>query len=141
MTPLTLIEKVFLLRKVAPFRTLNLDALLPIADKLLQSHFNAKELLFSVGEESHRIYFIVQGAIRLYTPRKQREKTLGPEECFGDEALFAEKPRGYSATSLEASCLLSLSRTHLLTVVAEFPSVALGFLALYADRLPDRACL
>lgn len=134
---LTLLEKVFLLHKMAPFEQLNLDTLLPIADKLILNSFEEEETIFLKGEEAYRIYFIVSGQVQLSCD--QDHVVLREGEYFGDEALFNEGMRAYNAKSTLLTDLLSLSRNHLLNVCAECPSVALGFLTLYAQLLPARS--
>lgn len=60
----TLIDKTFLLKKTAPFRSLTLEMLLPIADKLAIAGFDRGDLIFDIGNEAHRMYFILEGSVQ-----------------------------------------------------------------------------
>jgi len=138
MKKLTMIDKVFLLKRTPLFYTLDLDLLLAIADKLGMVMFEPEEIVFSIDEDAHRIYFIQKGEVEVRNSAKQLCTTLVQGDYFGDEALFNEKPRAYEAVSKTESLLLTLSRTNLLNIISECPSVALGLLQVYATLLPMR---
>lgn len=134
----TLIDKAFLIKKTALFEQLDLDLLLAIADKLTLAHFDKGDLIFNHNEEAHRMYFIVKGSVSILDKNQVQLASLGPEDFFGDESIFSEKPRGYTATCQEDTILLSLSRTNLLTIISECPSVAVGLLQAYTSTTPFR---
>ena len=64
--------------------------------------------------------------------------TLTTGEFFGDESVFNEKARAYSAKSLSQTRLLTLSRNHLLGIIAECPSVAVALLEAYSANIDFR---
>lgn len=134
MNKFSLVDKAFLLKAAAPFRSLTLDLLLPIADKLAIATFDADDEIFSSGEEAHRMYFLAAGTIELASDL--RAVTLESTGYFGDEALFNDGRRSYSARCKSDAVLLTLSQTNLFTIISECPAVALGFLAVYATQLP-----
>lgn len=133
MNTITLIDKAFFLKKTLMFNTLDLDLLLAIADKLQVVSFESQESIFDPGEEAHRMYFIVRGEVEIRDAKKMLLATLGAHEFFGDESMFNEKPRAYEAVSKTKSILLTLSRTNLLTLISECPSVAVGILQAYTS--------
>lgn len=132
MKPLTLIDKAYLLKRTELFKSLDLDELLPIADKLSQAHFDADKTIFTKGDQALRMYFIAKGQVECDTT------TLEAVDFFGDEAIFSLEPRAYTARSKTESILLSISRTNLLTIISECPSVAVGLLHLYGLAMPIR---
>ncbi len=138
MKKVTLIDKAFLLKRTPLFETLDLDLLIVIADKLGIVVFEEDEVLFAEGEEANRVYFIQKGEIEIKGRGLKESVVLQAGDFFGEESLFNEKPRAYSATSLSESQLLTLSRTNLLTIIAECPSVALGLLQVYTTKIPNR---
>jgi CRP/FNR family cyclic AMP-dependent transcriptional regulator len=138
MKKLTLIDKAFLLKKTPLFGTLDLDLLLPIADKLITTNFDAGDHIFHVQDEASRMYLIVHGSVEIRDPSGKTLATLSSDNFFGDESIFNEKPRGYEVISKTDSQLLSLSRTNLLTIISEYPSVAVGFLQVYASSVVFR---
>lgn len=138
MKKLTLIDKAFFLKRTPLFSTLDLDLLLPIADKLGVAEFDANEAIFSLNDEGFRMYFIVSGSVEIRNSQHQVLATLSNEEFFGDESLFNDKPRAYEAIARTDTLLLSLSRTNLLTIISECPNVAVGFLQVYTSQTPLR---
>lgn len=139
MKPLTLIDKAFLLKRTPPFSTLDLDLLLTIADKLGLVVFDAGDYVFAIGEEANRMYFIVKGEVQIKDNDQTLLYTLETGNFFGEESLFNNKPRGYAAFTPVETVVLTLSRTNLYTIISECPSVAVGFLQVYASAIPLRS--
>ena len=135
---MTLIDKAFMLKKTSLFGGLDLNLLLPIADKLGSLDFEPKEMVFHIGDEGSRIYFIVQGKIEILDKNKLSLAHLSHNDFFGDESIFNELPRGYTAISQTATRTLTLSRMHLLTIISESPNVALDLLKLYSSSIHFR---
>lgn len=133
MNKLTLIDRAFFLKKTPLFGTFDLDLLLPIADKLQIITFESDQPVFDINEAAYRIYFIVKGSIEIRDENNLILETLSDDDFFGDESIFNEKPRGYKAVSRTHSTLLALSRTNLLTIISECPSVAVGLLQAYTS--------
>lgn len=138
MKPVTLIDKAFLLKRTPLFGSLNLDLLLAIADKLGVTFFNPGDLVFAADEEANRMYFIIKGTVEIKDPLSKSSVALRNGSFFGEESLFNDKPRAYQAISLAESSLLTLSRTNLYAIISECPSVAVGFLQVYASAVPCR---
>lgn len=138
MTKLTLIDRAFLLKKTPLFSALDLDLVLAIADKWQVMSFDPDTTIFGINEEAYRLYFIVQGTVEVRSSESKIITLLKPEEFFGEEALFSDKPRAYEAISKTEAVLLALSRTNLFTVISECPSVAVGLLQAYAAVTPFR---
>lgn len=138
MKRLTLVDKAFFLKKTLLFSALDLDLLLAIADKLSIVSFDDGKQIFGVGEEAFRMYFIVKGTVEIRDPQHNVLAELSDEDFFGDEAMFNEKPRTYDAISKTDTVLLALTRTNILTIISECPSVAVGFLQAYTSTTAFR---
>lgn len=132
MKKLGLIDKAFLLKRTPLFATLDLDLILTCADKLGISTFESGDIIFEKGEEAHRMFFIAKGQVRIEDEAKN--VLLKGLDFFGDESLFNEKTRSYRAIAIEPTTLLTLSKTNLLTIISESPSVAVGLLQVYAQE-------
>lgn len=139
MKKLSLIDKAFVLKRTPLFSELDLDLILTIADKLGISVFEENETVFLFGDEATKMYFVVKGQLQLFDEEGQAMQELKPLDFFGDEALFNERPRYYTVKSMTESTLLTLSRTNLLTIISECPSVAVGLLQVYSSAHPLRA--
>lgn len=138
MNRLTLIDRAFFLKRTPLFATLDFDLLLAVADKLSIISFDPDEPIFRINEEAYHMYFIVSGSVEIRDVQNHVLATLGADDYFGDEAVFNEKPRAYSAKSQDKTTVLALSRTNLLTIISEYPSVAVGFLQAYTSATPFR---
>ena len=138
MKKLSLIEIAFFLKRLKIFNDLDLDILIAIAEKAGQDIYDPNERVFSITQRPMRLYLIVKGAVKLLTQDKLMQATLKDEEFFGDEALFCEKPRSYHAICCQKTHLITLSRTNLLTIISECPSVAISLLSLYSNQIQCR---
>lgn len=139
--PVSLIDKAFLLKKVKLFCSLDMDFLLAISEKTEVSHYKSGTEIFRSGQSGTRMYIIAEGIVEIRVSDKKDIVTiweLGAPECFGDESLLNEKPRGYEASAKMDLKLLSFSKTQFLNILEECPSVALAFLETYATKTTFR---
>ncbi|MBX7066019.1 MAG: cyclic nucleotide-binding domain-containing protein [Parachlamydiales bacterium] len=134
----SLIEKAFFLKKTRLFSDLDLEILLAIAEKLHEDEYDKDEKVFTPGQVANRIYLIASGIVQIFDAERRAVCELGTGEYFGDESLFNELPRGYAATCKTDTLFLTLSRSHLLSVISECPSVAVTLLQAYSLQLPCR---
>ncbi|HSX26059.1 MAG TPA: cyclic nucleotide-binding domain-containing protein [Chlamydiales bacterium] len=134
----SLIEKAFFLKKTRLFNELDLEILLAIAEKLHEDDYDAGEKVFTPGQVANRIYFIVQGAVQILDERLKPLAELNAGDYFGDESLFNDQPRSYAALCKKDTLFFTLSRSHLLSIISECPSVAVALLQSYSHELPCR---
>ncbi len=138
MKELSLIEKSFFLKKQLLFDGLNLELLLAIADKMLQDDYDYDEKVFIKNQSANRMYFIVHGSVEIYDMEDTKPVILKKNQFFGEESLFSGEPRFYSATCITETVFLTLSRTNLMTIISECPSIAISFLESFSKNLPCR---
>lgn len=134
----SLIEKAFFLKRVRLFSDLDLEILLAIAEKLHEDAYEKEEKVFTSGQVANRIYLIVSGSLQIFDEEKRPLCELGPGDFFGDESLFNEQPRSYAVICKTDTLFLTLSRSHLLSIISECPSVAVTLLQIYSQQLPCR---
>lgn len=137
MKQLSLIEKTFFLKKVTLFEELDLDLLFAIADKMQQDIFDPNENVFQKGQTANRMYIIVRGSVTIQNDSGVSQQ-LHDTDFFGDEGLFNEQKRTYQATCASETLLLTLSRSDLLFIIAECPSVAVSLLRTYTQDFSCR---
>ncbi len=138
-TNYTLIDKAFVLKKTPMFGCLELDLLLPIADKMHPTHVRAGEVIFEHGEQAYSMYFITEGKVTIANKQGALLASLQTGEVFGDEAVFSGSTREYEAKGEVNTELLTLSRADLLAIIYEYPRVATGFLEAYTKITPFRS--
>jgi signal-transduction protein with cAMP-binding, CBS, and nucleotidyltransferase domain len=134
----SLIEKAFFLKKTRLFNELDLEILLAIAEKLYEDAYDADEKVFTSGQVANRIYLIEQGVVQIFDEHHKLRCELQAGDYFGDESLFNEQPRAYAAICKTDTLFLTLSRSHLLSIISECPSVAVALLHSYSQLLPCR---
>lgn len=134
----SLIEKAFFLKKMRLFSDLDLEILLAIAEKLHEDEYEKEEKVFTPGQVANRIYLIASGSVQIFDEHRKLLSELGCGDYFGDESLFNEQPRTYSAICKADTLFLTLSRSHLLSIISECPSVAVTLLGAYSQELPCR---
>ncbi|MCP5469824.1 MAG: cyclic nucleotide-binding domain-containing protein [Chlamydiales bacterium] len=127
MKQLNLIDKAFLLKKTSLFGALDLDLLLTLSDKMELRGFIEDDCIFKKGQEGNQMYLVVSGIV------EADGKLLTSGDFFGDEAVFNEKPRAYNAICKEKASLLAMTRNHLLSIIAQCPSVAVALLRKYTQ--------
>ncbi len=133
MSKLGLIDKAFILKRCALFQEVELDLILPLADKASIGTFNKGELIFAHNQEGSRLYIIAQGSVSLFDESKLLAECLA-YDYFGDEALFNDRPRGYNAESTDRSIIVSIAKTHLMSFLIECPTVAISLIQSWAQR-------
>jgi CRP-like cAMP-binding protein len=138
MKPFSLIEKTFFLKKIRLFAELDFELLLSIAEKMHDDDYDANEKVFTAGQVANRIYFIAHGTVELTDSKMRPLGELSVGDCFGDESLFNDTPRAYAAVCKTDALLLTLSRSHLLSIISECPSIAVSLLQSYSQALPCR---
>lgn len=91
------------------------------------------------GEASTTLYLILSGKVKVYTVDAQRNEQVlsiqGPGEHLGELALLTDAVRTASATTLEDSQLMVLSRRRFVECLSEYPQIALNL----DDSLAERA--
>jgi len=106
--------------------------LLTISDRLEIVTHRKEEKVFQLDQDAHRMYLIVDGRVLIQNKEGKRLAELTAGEFFGDEALFHEQPCAYEAICESPLTLLALSRSHLLSIIAECPTVAIALLEAYS---------
>jgi CRP/FNR family transcriptional regulator, cyclic AMP receptor protein len=138
MKPPSLIEKAFFLKRVRLFSEIEFELLLSIAEKLHEDDYDANEKIFSMGQAANRIYLIEKGVVQLVDERAKPIVELEEGDFFADESIFNDNPRSYGAICKTDAVLYTLSRSHLLSIISECPTVAIALLQIYASALPCR---
>lgn len=135
---MNLIDKAFLLKKTSIFNSLDMDFLLAISDKAETIVFKPNTYIFSEGQQSFSLYIISEGIVCLSQPNSSIEVNLKPYDYFGEEGLFSNKARSYSARATTMVKTLVLSKGVFLCIIEECPSIAIYLLELYAKQIPLR---
>ena len=96
-------------------------------------------ILFLEGDPGDDIYYILEGAIKVFildsSGRENILALLGPGDFVGEMSIIDEKPRSATAQALEKSQVLVLNRTLFASQIKENPSIAFRIIQILVERL------
>jgi voltage-gated potassium channel len=110
-----------LVAKVPSFRGLPADAIAEIASVLQSTVVGAHQVLIERGATAERIYFLVEGMVKVELPDMPVYLQRG--EFFGERALLYNRPRQATIVTMEECRLLYLDREPFLELLRAHPSI------------------
>jgi ATP/ADP translocase/HEAT repeat protein len=128
-----LIEKVFLLQQVdllQDARGAHVALLASIAEEVA---IREGTVLLEAGAVPDAMYVVTRGSVELHG--SGHHITAGPEYAFGTWALIDDQPSPVSATAVEPSRLLRVTRDDFHDLLADHPELAIGLLRGLARRM------
>jgi len=118
---------------------LELETLASIQEIANRIKVSAGEILFFQEDPGEALYMIEKGSVEISVMaangRKLSLNVMRPNEVFGEIAVLDGGPRTATATVLEASTLLAVTRPALLKLMRENAEVAADLLAMLCNRL------
>ncbi len=128
-----------LLRNVVLFRGMPPPMLLELADKLRHIHYRAQTDIFHEGDEGATLYIVIKGAVKIFIPVIDgREVVLAVHrkyDLLGEMSLLDGHPRSASATTIEDTEAVSLSREDFLSVLRKYPEAQRAIIDVLVARL------
>ena len=95
---LDLVERIFFLRKMLPFRKAGINALAQVSRALTQIQFDAGTVLWREGEPAPGVFLVMNGEVRCRSAAGQ-DFVAGPGFPLGALEAVAETPRWYEAVA------------------------------------------
>jgi CRP-like cAMP-binding protein len=135
---MTIEDDIFFLERLTIFGQLGFSALQIIAIGSEARELKPGEVLFRAGEAADSGYIIQEGSMRLDLPGASPsgpETVVGPGTLLGELALVTETKRPVTATAIEPSTVMRISRSLFRKVLEGFPDAA----RLMRDRIAARA--
>ena len=127
------------LKRMRLFAGLSTPELETVAARGTVRYMRKNTIFIERGEASTALYLILCGKVKVYTVNAQHNEQvlsiLGPGEHLGELALLTDAVRTASATTLEDSQLMVLSRREFVECLSECPQIALNL----DDSLAERA--
>jgi CRP-like cAMP-binding protein len=123
---MTIEDDIAFLEDVPTLGLLGRDALRILAIGAENLHLHAGDILFTAGDISDSGFVVQDGALSLTTGHDEsaREMTVGPGTLLGEHALLAETRRPATATAIEGTMVLRISRSLFLKTMEGFPEAA-----------------
>jgi len=127
------------LKSIPLFAELQAPVLKKLADIAVMRDFARHTVLFSEGERAEGFFVILSGKIRVYKASPGgKEQTLhifGPGQPVGEAAVFSGESYPANAEAFEYSGTLFFPKNAFVTLIREYPEMALALLATASRRL------
>ena len=132
-------EKIELLQSVSIFWDLNENDLGHIADKMVAKHFEYGNYIFLEDSEGEQCFFVLEGSVKVTRLSKDGREVilamLNEGDFFGEMSLLDGESRSANVIALEKTKVLTLDRNDFITVVNDYPQIAVQLLKELARRL------
>jgi CRP-like cAMP-binding protein len=135
---MTIEDDIAFLERVPTFAQLGFAALQIVAIGSEAKQLKSDEVLFRAGDTADAGYVVQAGTLKLERPdgrSAEREVTVGPGVLLGELALLTETVRPVTATAIEPSIVMRISRSLFSKVLEGFPDAA----RIMRDQLAERA--
>lgn len=124
---MTLTQKVFILKSIAPFNSLSDSELIITANMTQLKHYEKGKKIYSAGNSVYNLFIIAEGQV--YDSFSKEQKGF-----FGLKALINDELMEHDYIALNNVSILMISKAHLLTLLFECPYLMLGFLSLHKEE-------
>ena len=137
---LNAIEKALTLQKVDVLKRASTDDLVHIAQIATEEELEAGAEIYSEGDAPDALFVITSGKVRLHRADEEIA-VLGEGEAFGSWALVDESPRVASATTVDPTTLLRVSREEFMELLADRVDIVQAVFKAMVERLRNLAAL
>ena len=121
------------LKSVPLFALLDDDETAVLASQVEVKTFTARERIYTMGDSSAQAYVMVSGKVRVTTVDEDQQEVVvdepGTGECFGFASLLEQTPHQTSATTLEDTTCLEISRENIAALLQQKPLAGMDLLA------------
>ena len=134
----SIIEKVIFLQDIDVFKEVRVEDLAHIAAITEEVTFQPGTNLYEVNDSADSLYLVLDGKVRLHR-NGQEISVSGPHEALGTWALFDNQPRVATATTLEETLVLKISREDFYDLLSDHVRIAEAMLRSLARSLRSLA--
>jgi hypothetical protein len=121
----TIPERITFIRKIHLFSELSEDDLKDVAEALTDETFKDGETIIRQGSTGETFYILFRGRTKVTRRRRGHDETLAflvPQDYFGEEELFRNRPRTATITSMGDSSVLALHRSKMKDLLKHAPA-------------------
>lgn len=131
------------IRSLTLFETLDDDAIRQLLPHFHEAHFDKQTVIFHEAdlpsESGSRIYFVMQGCVKLVKYSTDGESTIvrmvTQGEFMGITGALTNFPLPFSAEALTDTTLLYLDKEHFIQLIMDYPKVALNIMIAMGEML------
>ncbi len=121
------------------FSGLSREDIAKILGRLEEKSFSAGTTIVSQGDQGDSFYFIQSGAVQVILEsgggRRESIAVLGPQDSFGEMALFSGEPRSATIITVKDTTVWRLTREAWNELIEKYPTWLLHFCATLSKRL------
>jgi CRP/FNR family transcriptional regulator, cyclic AMP receptor protein len=119
---LTTVEKVIFLQDIDFFEFTQTEDLAYLAAITEEVRIKAGSTIYKEGEDSDSMYLVLDGRVRLHRGGDEI-MVAQSKDIFGTWALFDDEPRVATATTLDDTSLLRISREDFLDLLSDHTNI------------------
>ncbi len=131
---LTTVEKVLFLQEIDIFEYTSTEDLSHIAAITEEIEFQPDETIYKEGDLPDAMYMVISGQVRL-TREAEEVMVAEAKDVFGTWALFDDKPRVATATTLEDTQVLRIGQEDFIDLLADYVAITQSILKTMVKRL------
>ena len=120
----TIPERIAFIRRIHLFSDLSEDDLRDVAEALSDELYKDGDSIIEQGTLGETFYIVYRGRVKVSRRRDRREEVLAylvPQDFFGEEELFSNRPRTASITAMGDAAMLALHRTKMSELLKRAP--------------------
>jgi CRP-like cAMP-binding protein len=106
----------------------------------LGKKYEPGEVIFRAGDSGNCMYVIQEGEVEALAETDGREirlRTMGPNEFFGEMALFEKEVRSATIRAIKPTRVLTVDKKNFLGGIHEDPSLAFRIVETMSHRIRD----
>lgn len=106
----------------------------------LGKDFKAGEVIFRQGDTGNCMFVIQDGEVEVFAEANGKEyllRTIGPNDFFGEMALFEKETRTATVRATKPTRILSIDKKNFLGGIHEDPSLAFRVVKTMSHRIRD----
>jgi CRP/FNR family transcriptional regulator len=127
------------LKKINLFSKLSEENLKTLATKFHSRKYKKKEIIFHQGDDSHVLYVIMKGKVRIFSISPAGNETsyriFTPHDVIGEFAAIDGRPRSTTAQAMEDCILLEIEHRQFKQSIYEMPDLAMGLIKILIEKL------
>ena len=134
-------ERILQLKKIYLFTDLGIKELTAVGSIVQEETVAEGDVVIKEGEAGDCLYFILSGSVsvikHMETSQAIHLADMGPNDYFGEMALFDNQPRSASVKAREDTQLLILKRFEFEELMKEYPRIAIHACRVFSQRFRE----
>ena len=132
---MSLKDEVELLRRVPLFAKVSPAKLKLLAFTSDRITFGADQVMFNQGDQGEDAYVVLSGTADILVNLQSGQVKVAPNEIVGEIAILCDVVRTATVRTVTPVEALRIRKDQFLTLLAEFPEMAIEIMRVLADRL------